>query len=81
MGKEVLDVVEDEKAEAFGGFVDAMQSRAEAFQDECKGCTLNEIEEMLFAFEIVVEAGKGNIGGAADVTHGGTLEAVLSKDL
>jgi hypothetical protein len=54
MGEEVFDVIEDEEAEAFGGFVDPMQTRTETFQNKGKGCTLNEIEEMLLAFEIVV---------------------------
>src|ERR1700675_5110014 len=81
VGEEVFNVVEDEEAEAFGGFMDAVEPGSEAFEDKCKGCILNEIEEMLLAFEIVVEAGEGNTGGAADIAHGGTLKTVLGKDL
>src|SRR6267378_1893117 len=36
---------------------------------------------MLLVFEVIVEAGEGYTGGAADVAHGGTFKAVLGKDL
>src|SRR5258708_36850080 len=36
---------------------------------------------MLLVFEVIVEAGEGHTGGAADVAHGGTFKAVLGKDL
>jgi hypothetical protein len=58
MGKEVFDVIEDEKAEAFGRFVDTTETGTKAFEDEGKGCTLNEIKEVLLALEIVVKAGE-----------------------
>ena len=36
---------------------------------------------MLLVFEVIVEAGEGYTGGAADIAHGGTFKAVLGKDL
>ena len=36
---------------------------------------------MLFALEIVVEAGEGYACGAADIAHGGAFEALLGEDL
>jgi hypothetical protein len=58
MGKEVFNVVEDEEAKAFGRLVDAVETGTEAFEDKGKGCTLNKIEEVLLALEIVVKAGE-----------------------
>jgi hypothetical protein len=81
MGEEVFDVVEDEEAEALSGLVDALEPRPDAFENKRKGCTLNEIEEMLLVFKIIVEASEGDTGGAADIAHGGALKAMLSKDL
>jgi hypothetical protein len=42
---------------------------------------LNEIEEMLLVFKIVVEAREGDTGGSADIAHGGTLKTMLGEDL
>src|ERR1700675_2942615 len=81
MRKEIFDVVEDEEAEAFYGFMDAVEPGPDAFVDKGKGCALNEIEEMVLAFKVVVEAREGNTGGTADIAHGGALKAVLGKDL
>lgn len=81
MGEEVFDVVEDEEAEAFGGLVDALEPGTKALENKCKGCILNEIEEMLLVFEVVVETGERNTCGATDIAHGGTFKAVVRKDL
>src|SRR5258708_20638256 len=36
---------------------------------------------MLLVFEVIVEAGEGHTGGAADVAHGRALKAMLGEDL
>jgi hypothetical protein len=61
--------------------VDALEPRPDAFENKTKGCTLNEIEEMLLVFKIIVKASEGDTSGAADIAHGGALKAMLSKDL
>jgi len=74
-------VIQDQEAEAFGGFVNAREPGAEAFEYERKGHTLNKIEEMLLVLKVVVEAREGDTGFAADIAHGSPLKAVLGKDL
>jgi hypothetical protein len=42
---------------------------------------LNQVEQLLFALEIVVQAGERKATGAAQIANGSSLEPIVCKDV
>ncbi len=62
------------------GFRACWQAGLEARQNESKGIILNEIEELLFTVEIVVETREGDSRSTADVANGSAFKALFRED-
>src|SRR2546426_857044 len=77
--QEILNVVADQDTKPLLGFSGRYQALLEALENARKGIRLNEIQEFLLAFEIVVQPGKGDTASAADVADGSAFKAFFRE--
>ena len=81
VGEEILEVIQDEDANALFGIGDAFQPRTQALDDGRKGVLLNQVEQLFLGFEVVVQPGQRHAAGAREVAHGRALVALLVEHI
>ena len=69
IGEKVLQMVEDEHTNSLGRMLDFVQPRAEPRHDGGEGVLLDQVQQFLFGFEIVVQAGERYSAGARQIAH------------
>src|SRR5450759_1336723 len=78
---EILEVIQDEDAEPLLGIGDILEPRFELFENGSESVLLNQEQQALFRFEVVIKSRQGHAGGAGKIAHGGAFVALEAKDL
>src|SRR4051794_4291631 len=74
-------MVLDEDADALLRIRDAMQTLAQALDDDREGVLLDQVEQLFFGFEVVVKASERHAGGARQVAQARAFVSLLAKDV
>src|SRR5579884_2471896 len=79
IGEKELEMIADEDARALLSVHGAGEALLEPLEDGLKRVLLDEVEELLFAVEVMVEAGERCSACARQIAHGGTLVSLLGE--
>ena len=77
---EILEVIQNEDADALFGIRDILEPRFEFFENGGEGMFLNEIQQALFGLEVVIKPGQRHAGGARKIAHGSAFVSFDTKD-
>src|ERR1035437_9569687 len=78
---EILEVIQDEDANALLGVRDTFQSRLEFVDDGGEGVFLNQEQQALFGLEVVIKPCQRHAGSTGKVAHGGAFVSLDAKHL
>src|SRR5439155_23821504 len=81
VGQKILHVIQDENPDSLGGIFNLIQPFAETLYDGRESVLLNEVEQLLFGFEIVIKPGQGHATRARKVAHGGAFVSFFAEDI
>src|SRR6476646_1671954 len=73
-------MVENENADALFRIGDTLESRFQPLHDGSEGMFLNEIEQPLFGFKVVVEARERHAALAREIAHGGAFVSLFTEN-
>src|SRR5579864_6565585 len=73
-------MIMNKNAKADSRIRDTFQVAMKLSQDRLKCMDLNQIEELLLAFDIIIQARQGNAARTADVANGGAFVALLGEN-
>jgi hypothetical protein len=78
---EILKMIQNEDAYALFGISDILEPGFELFENGGEGVLLNQEQQALFGFAVVIKPRQRHSGGARKIAHGGAFVSLATKDL
>src|SRR6185437_9348843 len=80
VGQEVLEMVFNEDAYAFFRVSGCAEPLAQFINDAAKGMLLDQVQQLFFGLEVVIQSGQRHTGRAGEIAHGSAFIAFFTED-
>ena len=70
----------NENSNALFGIGHASEPRLQPLHDRCESVFLDQVEQALFGFEVVVEASERHAAFAREIAHGGAFVSLFTEN-